>query len=81
MEYDWQTLVENIVDPSHVPFAHHGVQVNREKAQSVLFNITKSTPDFIQANSSGNFQTTITFQAPCYVEYEIRRCISAGSFH
>ena len=27
--YDWDTLVENIVDPSHVPFAHHGVQGNR----------------------------------------------------
>ena len=25
----WQILVENFVDPSHVPFAHHGVQGNR----------------------------------------------------
>ena len=26
LEYDWQTLVENVADPSHVPFAHHGIQ-------------------------------------------------------
>ena len=26
LEYDWQTLVENVADPSHVPFSHHGVQ-------------------------------------------------------
>lgn len=25
LEYDWQTLVENVADPSHVPFAHHGI--------------------------------------------------------
>jgi len=27
LPYGWDTLVENIVDPSHVPFAHHGLQV------------------------------------------------------
>ncbi|HAC64994.1 MAG TPA: pheophorbide a oxygenase, partial [Cyanothece sp. UBA12306] len=29
LPYDWQTLVENVADPSHVPFTHHGVQGNR----------------------------------------------------
>lgn len=72
LEYDWQTLVENIADPSHVPFAHHGVQGNRENAQPMVLKITKSTPELIQAYSSGNFQTTITFQPPCRLEYEIK---------
>ncbi|KAK9867348.1 hypothetical protein WJX84_010011 [Apatococcus fuscideae] len=31
LPYSWDTLVENVVDPSHVAFAHHGVQGNREK--------------------------------------------------
>lgn len=26
---DWQTLIENAADPSHVPFCHHGVQGDR----------------------------------------------------
>ena len=24
----WDTLVENLLDPSHVPFAHHGMAVS-----------------------------------------------------
>lgn len=34
LEYDWQTLVENVADPSHVPFAHHGIQGNRDHTGS-----------------------------------------------
>jgi hypothetical protein len=30
LPYDHSTLVENVLDPSHVPFAHHGVQGNRD---------------------------------------------------
>lgn len=26
LPYGWDTLVENLIDPSHVPFAHHGMQ-------------------------------------------------------
>ncbi len=29
VHYDFATLVENFLDPAHVPFAHHGVQGNR----------------------------------------------------
>ena len=31
LPYDMQTLVENVVDPAHVPFSHHKVQGNRDK--------------------------------------------------
>jgi len=34
LEYDWQTLVENVADPSHVPFAHHGVQGDRDQGNT-----------------------------------------------
>lgn len=27
--YSWTALVENLIDTSHVPFAHHGVMGNR----------------------------------------------------
>ena len=26
LPYGWDTLLENIADPSHIPFAHHGLQ-------------------------------------------------------
>ena len=33
--YGWEALVENICDPAHVPFAHHGTQGRREMAQPI----------------------------------------------
>jgi phenylpropionate dioxygenase-like ring-hydroxylating dioxygenase large terminal subunit len=68
LEYDWQTLVENVADPSHVPFTHHGVQGNREKAVPVPLNVVESTPDLIKVETS---RSTITFEPPCRLEYAI----------
>ncbi|HIK08845.1 MAG TPA: Rieske 2Fe-2S domain-containing protein [Oscillatoriaceae cyanobacterium M33_DOE_052] len=70
LEYDWQTLVENVVDPGHVPFAHHGVQGAREKAVPLLIKIIESTPEIILAKIDRKMATTITFQPPCRLEYE-----------
>ncbi|TAF11328.1 MAG: pheophorbide a oxygenase [Nostocales cyanobacterium] len=71
LEYDWQTLVENVADPSHVPFAHHGVQGKRENAQPIDIKIVQSTANLIAADTSGRFQTSITFEPPCRLEYAI----------
>lgn len=71
LEYDWQTLVENLADPSHVPFAHHGVQGRRERAQPTPIKIVESTQDSIEAKSEGSFTTKITFTPPCHLEYAI----------
>jgi phenylpropionate dioxygenase-like ring-hydroxylating dioxygenase large terminal subunit len=71
LEYDWQTLVENIADPSHVPFAHHGVQGNRERARPLSIDIVQSNRELIEASSRGNFQTQMTFEPPCRLEYTI----------
>uniref|UniRef100_A0A0G4HYG1 Rieske domain-containing protein n=1 Tax=Chromera velia CCMP2878 TaxID=1169474 RepID=A0A0G4HYG1_9ALVE len=32
LAYNWDTLVENVMDPAHVPHAHHGIQGNRKRA-------------------------------------------------
>ncbi|MFZ1024715.1 MAG: Rieske 2Fe-2S domain-containing protein [Limnoraphis robusta] len=71
LEYDWQTLVENVADPSHVPFAHHGVQGNRNQAIPIPIKIVQSTASLIEAKTQGRFNTTITFEAPCRLEYAI----------
>lgn len=72
LEYDWQTLVENVTDPSHVPFAHHGVQGDRNKAAPMPIQIVQSTPERIEATASGRFPVTITFEPPCRLEYAIQ---------
>jgi len=71
LAYDWEALIENVADPSHVPFTHHAVQGNRDKAVPVPIEIVKSTPNLIQAIIVRAFPTTITFEPPCRVEYDI----------
>ncbi|MEL7084904.1 MAG: Rieske 2Fe-2S domain-containing protein [Cyanobacteria bacterium J06597_1] len=68
LEYDWQTLVENVADPSHVPFSHHGIQGNRNKARPIPMEITSSTPTEINVKTAG----TITFRPPCLMDYAIQ---------
>lgn len=69
LEYDWQTLVENVADPSHVPFAHHGVQGNRERATPMPLKIVTSTPSLIETETS---RGSVTFEPPCRLEYAIK---------
>lgn len=38
--YGWDTLVENLIDPAHIPFAHHGMQGNRNDA--IPINMTRA---------------------------------------
>jgi phenylpropionate dioxygenase-like ring-hydroxylating dioxygenase large terminal subunit len=71
LEYDWQTLVENVADPSHVPFAHHGIQGNRDRAMAIPLHIVRSTMEIIEAQVDKPFKTKITFEPPCHLEYDI----------
>ncbi|OUL32055.1 Rieske 2Fe-2S domain-containing protein [Nostoc sp. 106C] len=71
LEYDWQTLVENVADPSHVPFAHHGVQGDRQQGKPIPLKVAQSTPNLIEVYIDRNNKTTITFEPPCHLEYAI----------
>lgn len=70
LAYDWQTLVENVADPSHVSFAHHGVQGNRNQSAPIPTEVLTSTPELIEVLTTGKFATKITFQPPCRLEYQ-----------
>jgi phenylpropionate dioxygenase-like ring-hydroxylating dioxygenase large terminal subunit len=39
LPYGWDTLVENLIDPSHVPFAHHGLQGKRTDATPINMTV------------------------------------------
>ena len=43
LPYGWDTLVENVADPSHVPFAHHGIQGKFSK-HGIQGNRAKAVP-------------------------------------
>lgn len=42
LPYNWDTLVENVLDPAHVNFAHHNVQGKREKAEPITFGVAQA---------------------------------------
>ena len=71
VDYDWQTLVENLVDPSHVPFAHHGLQGKRSMGRAIPIKIEESSMEKMVGQVTAGFKSKITLRPPCLVEYEI----------
>lgn len=72
LPYDWRTLVENVADPAHVAFAHHGVQGKRENAGPLSFEMLREDAEGFEAtagNRAFSIGTRITFQPPCRLEY------------
>ncbi|MEB3321279.1 MAG: Rieske 2Fe-2S domain-containing protein [Synechococcaceae cyanobacterium] len=70
LPYDWVTLVENVADPSHVPFAHHGVQGNRGRAFPIPMRMAETGRDLLEARvETPAMAITIRFQPPCLLEY------------
>ena len=41
--YSWNYLMENFFDPAHIPFAHHGLQSNREDAGPIPIQLLEMT--------------------------------------
>lgn len=41
LPYDAITLVENVADPAHVPFSHHGVQGNRASVKYGMYELAR----------------------------------------
>lgn len=72
LAYDWQTLIENVADPAHVQFAHHGLQGNRDRARPIPIEVVKSTPDYIEVVVNRAPKTRIMFEPPCRLEYEMQ---------
>ncbi len=78
LPYGWDTLVENLIDPSHVPFAHHGLQGKRDDAipinmtvpvsmgeEGFKFEFEDRTMNLIRKGSG-------LFQAPYTVAYDAK---------
>ncbi len=72
LAYDWETLIENVADPAHVPFAHHGVQGNRERAFPLPIQMVREERDGLEAlveSRERAMATRISFHPPCHLEY------------
>lgn len=75
--YDALTLLENILDPSHVSFTHHKTVGNRANAAALELEVIESTKhgfkgiwkQGLKPGQSGKLSTT--FVAPCLMWHDI----------
>ncbi|KAF2300695.1 hypothetical protein GH714_015194 [Hevea brasiliensis] len=64
--YGYDTLMENVSDPSHIDFAHHKVTGRRERAKPLPFKLEASGPWGFAGANDGNPRISAKFVAPCY---------------
>ncbi|CAI5514788.1 unnamed protein product [Closterium sp. Naga37s-1] len=58
--YGFDTLMENVSDPSHIEFAHHKVTGRRDRAKPLPFTITSSGPFGFAATTDTGTPATST---------------------
>ncbi|KAJ4827356.1 hypothetical protein Tsubulata_044803 [Turnera subulata] len=64
--YGYDTLMENVSDPSHIDFAHHKVTGRRDRAKPLTFKLDSSGHWGFAGANDGNPQISAKFVAPCY---------------
>lgn len=64
--YGYDTLMENVSDPSHIDFAHHKVTGRRDRAKSLPFKMQSTGPWGFSGANEGNPRISTKFVAPCY---------------
>ncbi|XP_028756889.1 pheophorbide a oxygenase, chloroplastic [Neltuma alba] len=64
--YGYDTLMENVSDPSHIDFAHHKVTGRRDRAKPLPFKLEGSGPWGFAGANDGNPRISSKFVAPCY---------------
>jgi phenylpropionate dioxygenase-like ring-hydroxylating dioxygenase large terminal subunit len=60
LPYGWDTLVENLIDPAHIPFAHHNLQGKRKDAIPIYMSIPESFPNSDTTTDTDTTTTTTT---------------------
>ncbi|CAK9176093.1 unnamed protein product [Ilex paraguariensis] len=64
--YGYDTLMENVSDPSHIDFAHHKVTGRRDRAKSLPFTMESTGPWGFAGSNEDNPKISAKFVAPCY---------------
>ncbi|PSB59423.1 Rieske 2Fe-2S domain-containing protein [Chamaesiphon polymorphus] len=78
LPYDALTLLENVLDPSHLPYTHHGSVGKRSNASPVELEVTSSDKlGFTGTWADGPRKGTLgrqntTFIAPCLMWHELK---------
>ncbi|KAG2437791.1 hypothetical protein HXX76_005411 [Chlamydomonas incerta] len=73
MPIRFDILAENLLDPAHLPFAHHGVMGNRNKEQgssTALRTETMGVGGFVCDAKLNGPEGVVIWQAPSLIKYE-----------
>ncbi|CAM6087113.1 unnamed protein product [Calypogeia fissa] len=79
MPYDYSILLENLLDPAHIPISHDRTDptARREEAQALEFTVTERTSRGFAGtwNSIGRPELVaeLRFQAPCVISNDVLR--------
>ena len=57
LPYDYEILAENLLDPAHVPFSHHGADPNFDRSSGGVFSMTPVPP--VTPNAVASVQATV----------------------
>lgn len=74
LPYSWDILVENFMDPAHIPFAHHGLQGHRTDGSPIsiyekTFNYTHCEMYFVDKMRNKTREGIISFHKPTHFSY------------
>ncbi|KAK9832649.1 hypothetical protein WJX81_007195 [Elliptochloris bilobata] len=73
LPYGWEYLMENLCDPAHVPYAHHGIIGRREAAGSVTISPTQpSDPLFPFAPEREGQSVDVTTSGARTASYKVQ---------
>ena len=78
LPYDYEILVENLLDPAHFPFSHHGAGSNVKRSNAAALRMTQVpsvTPNamasakYTETASGKPFSSFLEFVNPAFVTY------------
>jgi pheophorbide a oxygenase len=71
LPYGWDSLVENLLDPAHVPFAHHGLQGKRDDAIPINMTVPEALGEqgfqYEWQDRTSKYQCEYCHENQCYI--------------
>jgi len=77
LPYSFDFVVENFVDPAHIPFAHHSLQGVREDGSPIPMEIVANDAEKIEVAYKDiirgkSREGVVSFIAPCYYHFRLK---------
>lgn len=86
LPYSADFLIENFMDPAHIPFAHHSLQSVRDdgtpiEMESVVSNFTHVEVGFKDVSRGKARDGVVSFQRPSFYHFRLRKSDGSDGFN